>query len=230
MNLNNIAKFIFIFALLSFTKVGVCGGIALGSTRIIYNADKKSTVLNITNSDEKKRFLIQSWIETEDGEKSDNFILTPPLFVSKPSSENTIRISYIGDGEAAGKETIFYLNSKAIPSLEKKDMDGKNVLQIAVLSRIKLIYRPNGIYGSSLDAYKKLQFLPVLGGMQVKNPTPYFITLINFKINNEKVSTHMFSPYSTTLVPFVKHDKIINLSFQSVNDFGGNSPVTSVKL
>ncbi|MDH1548085.1 hypothetical protein [Enterobacter ludwigii] len=56
MNLNNIAKFIFIFALLSFTKVGVCGGIALGSTRIIYNADKKSTVLIITNSDEKKDF------------------------------------------------------------------------------------------------------------------------------------------------------------------------------
>lgn len=228
MNLNK--KYFFLIALMIYAKFGISGGIALDSTRVIYNADKKSTVLNVLNSDEKKKFLIQSWIEDVDGKKSDKFIVTPPLFLSKPSSENAVRISYIGQGEAGDRESVFYLNSKAIPSLDKKEVDGKNILQIAVLSRIKVFYRPNGLDGSSLDAYKQLKFTPVSGGVLVKNPTPYFITLVNFKIDGYKMPSEMFSPYSEKMVSNGKNGKINILSYQSVNDFGGNSPILSVKL
>lgn len=230
MKIKNICRLVLILFLMNFAKEGVCGGIALSATRLIYSADKKSTVLNIINNDDKKRFLIQSWIETSDGKKSDKFIITPPLFVSKPSSENAVRISYVGEGESGNKETVYYLNSKAIPSLDKQSVEGKNVLQIAVLSRIKVFYRPANLKGSSLDAYKQLIFKVAQGGIEIRNPTPYHVTIVNVKINGEKVPTSMIPPYESKVIAYGKNMVINNISFQSVNDFGGNSPVVTVKL
>ena len=68
------------------------GGIALGATRVIYPADAKQTSLSISNSDTKERYLVNSWIENSAGAKEKSFVVTPPLFVSEPKSENTLRI------------------------------------------------------------------------------------------------------------------------------------------
>ncbi|MDI5434720.1 fimbria/pilus periplasmic chaperone, partial [Salmonella enterica subsp. enterica serovar Kentucky] len=41
-----------------------------------------------------ERYLVNSWIENSAGQKEKTFIVTPPLFVSEPKSENTLRIIY----------------------------------------------------------------------------------------------------------------------------------------
>ncbi len=52
--------------------------------------------LAISNSDTQERYLVNSWIENSAGQKEKTFIVTPPLFVSEPKSENTLRIIYAG--------------------------------------------------------------------------------------------------------------------------------------
>ncbi len=96
------------------------GGIALGATRVIYPADAKQTSLAITNSNKKERYLINAWIENANGQKEKTFAVTPPLFVSEPDSENTLRIIYAGPALPADRESLFYMNVKAIPSVSKK--------------------------------------------------------------------------------------------------------------
>lgn len=46
------------------------GGVALGSTRLIYPIGEKQINLPISNSDKNKVFLIQSWVSNEDGKKN----------------------------------------------------------------------------------------------------------------------------------------------------------------
>lgn len=95
------------------------GGIALGATRVIYPADAKQTSLAITNSNKQERYLINAWIENANGQKEKTFAVTPPLFVSEPASENTLRIIYAGPALPADRESLFYMNVKAIPSVSK---------------------------------------------------------------------------------------------------------------
>ena len=55
-------------------------GVALGATRVVYPSDLKQVQLAVTNNDEKSAYLIQSWIENNDGGKDGRFVITPPLF------------------------------------------------------------------------------------------------------------------------------------------------------
>jgi hypothetical protein len=134
------------------------GGIALGATRVIYPAEAKQTSLAITNSHKQERYLINAWIENDRGQKEKSFVVTPPLFVSEPDSENTLRIIYAGPALAVDRESLFYLNVKAIPSVDKASVEGKNVLQLAVLSRIKVFVRPGNLAMQPEEALSHLRF------------------------------------------------------------------------
>lgn len=116
---------VFLFCLLVSLPTYAAGGIALGATRVIYPAEAKQTSLAITNSHKQERYLINAWIENEQGTKEKSFAVTPPLFVSEPDSENTLRIIYAGPALAKDRESLFYLNVKAIPSVDKASIEGK---------------------------------------------------------------------------------------------------------
>lgn len=214
------------FALFSFN--GHAGGIALGATRVVYPADAKQVSLAITNSDEKNKFLIQSWIEDDNNKKTTDFIMTPPLFVSKPKSENTLRIMYAGKELPKDRETVFWLNSKAIPSLNREEIQGKNVLQIAILSRIKLFVRPANLTSTPAEAPAQLKFSRVGGSLNIDNPSPYYVTLVNFHIGIKKFPNLMVAP---------KNKKTIQLpdsapgtvTYQTINDYGASTESMTVK-
>lgn len=104
-----------IFYLIISASAHAAGGIALGATRIIYPADAKQTAVWIRNSHTNERFLVNSWIENSSGVKEKSFIITPPLFVSEPKSENTLRIIYTGPPLAADRSLwILILSSECL--------------------------------------------------------------------------------------------------------------------
>ncbi|EBO9655748.1 hypothetical protein DUU53_25585 [Salmonella enterica subsp. enterica serovar Berlin] len=220
----------FILLLLtSFSFEALAGGIALGATRVIYPMDTKQVSLAVTNSDKKNRFLIQSWIDSNNMTKSNDFILTPPLFVSKPESENTLRIMYVGSELPQDRETVFWLNSKAIPAIERESIKGKNVLQIAILSRIKLFVRPANLPSTPAEAPAQLRFSRKSGGLRIDNPSPYYVTLVNFHLGQKKLPNTMIAPKSSSSV--ISSDRATGtVTFQTVNDYGANTPIITVKL
>lgn len=70
------------------------------------------------------------------------FIITPPLYRLDKDQQNVERIVLAG-ALPQDKESLYWLNIKAIPAASRKD----NTLQIAVKTRIKLIYRPAALKG-----------------------------------------------------------------------------------
>ncbi|WP_060442680.1 fimbria/pilus periplasmic chaperone [Serratia marcescens] len=207
------------------------GGVALGATRVIYPADAKQTSLAVNNSDKQARFLIQTWVENEAGNKTDDFIVTPPLFVSKPTSENTLRIIYSGGKLPDDRETLYWLNSKAIPSVNRDDIKGKNVLQIAVLARIKIFVRPVGLTEKSADAPGMLTFYRTGNNMTITNPSPFYVTLVNMTMGgkNVNVANKMVAPKSSTQLPLFNGAPGV-FTYQTINDYGATTPVTKVQV
>ncbi len=205
------------------------GGIALGATRVIYPLDSKQTALAITNSDDKNRFLIQSWMENEQGQKTTDFVLTPPLFVSKPASENTLRIIFSGKELPQDRESLYWLNSKSIPAVDSEVVKAGNVLQIAVLSRIKLFVRPSGLPMPSVDAPKQLHFSRQGTDLLIKNSSPYYVTLVDFKYGMTPLDSTMIAPKSQMIVKLPVSVAGI-ISYQTIDDYGASSPVVTAKI
>ena len=210
-------------------SANAAGGIALGATRVIYPADAKQTSLAITNSNNQERYLINAWIDNDRGQKEKTFVITPPLFVSEPDSENTLRIIYAGPALPTDRESLFYMNVKAIPSVNKQNLEGKNVLQLAILSRIKLFVRPQNLAVQPEEALKLLRFERVGNHLKVSNASPYYVTLVNVQLGAQKIENMMIAPKNSAQQA-LPSGASGSLSWQSVNDYGAITPARSVKL
>lgn len=222
-------QLILLFCLMVSLPAGASGGIALGATRVIYPAEAKQTSLAITNSHQQERYLINAWIENDRGQKEKSFAVTPPLFVSEPDSENTLRIIYAGPALADDRESLFYLNVKAIPSVDKASVAGKNVLQLAVLSRIKLFVRPPALAMQPEEALSHLRFERTGDQLRVSNASPYYVTLVNLYLGEQRLENLMIAPNNTAQQPLPAGAAGI-LKWQSVNDYGAITPARSVQL
>lgn len=214
------AFFLAVGLILSPIQSFAAGGIALGATRVVYPQGASQTSLPISNSSPTQRFLINSWIEDANGKKDNTFVVTPPLFVSEAKTENTLRIIYAGAALPTDRESLFYLNVKAIPSLDKNETAGKNILQLAILSRIKLFVRPDNLPLDPTDAPQKLTFSHVGTQVQLSNPTPYYITLVNIRSAGHKAQNIMVAPLAAATLDASGGQ----ITFQSINDYGALTP------
>lgn len=197
------------------------GGVALGATRVIYPQGEKQVSLPVTNSSETNVFLIQSWVSNADGSKSDDFILTPPLFVMHPKKENTLRIMYVGPELPKDRESVFYLNAKAIPSVDKSKLEG-NTLQIATQSVIKLFVRPKHLPTPSVNAPKAVRCQVSGGKLNMTNSSPYYVSLVNLFVGGRKMPNSMVPPKGN-LELTIPGGGGGAVTFQTVNDYGADT-------
>lgn len=213
---------LFVGAALFFITTTVhAGGVVLGATRVIYPQGNKQVSLAVTNTDEKAIFLIQSWVADSEGKKINDFVITPPLFKLMPKKENTLRIIYVGtDALPHDRERVYYLNTKAIPSVPE-EAQSSNTLQIATQSVIKLFMRPQGLSMSAAEAPTALRCNIEGGMLKVRNLSPYFVTMVNLKIGESKVANMMVPPQETKSVNV--GNLTGNVVFQSINDYGAQT-------
>lgn len=168
--------------------------VALGATRVIYPANQKQVLLPVTNNDPASVYLIQSWIENEGDQKDTQFVITPPLFSMQGKKENTLRIINATNHQLPGdRESLFWVNVKAIPAMEK-DQKNENTLQLAIISRIKMFYRPTNLAMAPEEAPAMLRFRRSGSKLTLINPTPYFITVTNMKAGNSNLPNTMVPP------------------------------------
>ena len=210
---------VFLLTLLYSTLV-FSGGIALDATRLIYPLNSKQMSTGIRNTDEKKTFLIQAWVEDSDGKKTEDFIVTPPLFTSAPTSENILRVVLLNKSVLEDREKLYYFNVKAIPSIEKNS-DGQNSLIIAAVTRIKLFVRPNGLKFSPTKAVDQLKFKYENNQILIKNPTGYYITISSVNDGDKDIGSGMVEPFGEIKISAPGNLNTSNISYSIINDFGG---------
>lgn len=197
------------------------GGILVGRTRVIYEANKKEASLPLSNKSENKPFLIQSWIDNGDGKTRGPFVVTPPLFRLNANDENNLRISYTGGGLPKDKESIFYINVRAIPSTPKNDT---NELRLVIKTRIKLFYRPEKLQGKPYDAYKLLTFTRANGQLRITNPSPYYVVFSYLTVGNTVLKdTDMIAPGGQLSVTLPANNTGNTVEWSAINDYGGDT-------
>lgn len=209
------------------THFNVQAGIVIGGTRLIYHGAQKEATLTVKNPDSLP-YLVQSWVNiTQDGTEKAPFLITPPLFRLDGGRENILRVVRVAGQLPEDKESLFWLSVKSVPPSEGKG----NQLQIAVRTRIKLIYRPAGLKDSLDSAAKSLRWQRNGNTLQAMNDSPYYLSLYSVSLGSEKVKEPlMVAPGTSLSYPLPAGMTGDHVNWQIINDFGGISAVFQQKL
>lgn len=113
-------SFAILFLLAGWVNQSLAGGILLERTRVVYDGSKKETALPVTNRSDKLPYLLQSWVENIYDSSRGPFIITPPLFRLDAGDNSSLRIIKTDGNLPRDKESLFYINVRAIPAVDKK--------------------------------------------------------------------------------------------------------------
>lgn len=206
-------------------------GVIIGGTRVIYDGGNNESSITVSNS-ENFPYLVQSWIENSSINDLNKtfFFITPPLFRLDAGEENILRIIIAEDKLPEDKESLFWLNIKSIPSIDKK-YENENTLQIAINSRIKLIYRPENIKGIPEDRTDELIWERIGNKIKLINNTPFYMHFHNININNIEVNDiNYIAPMSSIMIPAPTKNDSDTVNWNIINDYGGVGKQHTKKL
>lgn len=191
-----------ILAGLLFSSAYSQANVVINGTRIIYPEGNKDVVVQLLNNG-KDPSLVQSWIDDGDLNSTPEtanvpFLLSPPVVKVSGNSGQQLRIKKVGVALPSDRESVFYLNVLDIPPTPE-NLKGTNTLQLAIKSRIKLFYRPNGLNGGADEALKSVDIQANGKGFKIANKSPYYLTVANIDNKDKKhllVDSVMVAPFS----------------------------------
>lgn len=209
--------------------------IIIHGTRAIYPSDAREITLQVSNNGNNPA-LVQVWIDEGDAKSTPDqskapFMITPPISRVDAQKGQSLRITSLPKASELSKtqESLFWLNILDIPpkpSQKGEQVVPDNFLQLAIRSRIKFFYRPSSIKQDVSVAPEKLLWSNAGSNLNIKNPTPFFITLTSIFQNQagRKVDLLseglMLAPNSEQKVA-LKGTDLAKMTFTSINDYGG---------
>lgn len=214
--------------------------VVIGGTRVIFDAAQDEATVRLTN-DSAQPALVEAWIDAGNIDSTPDtahtpFLITPPLFRMDAHKDQSLRILYVQGAKPlpADRESVFWLNVLEVPPKPTgPQYAGKNYLQFAIRSRIKLFYRPANLPGSSLKAPDQLVFKDAAGqtaALEVHNPTPYYITIVGVTLGSDSKPVSgadgMVAPFGDLKLPLkgVAHAPPVGtpITFTTLNDYGAS--------
>lgn len=156
--------------------------VVIGTTRVIYPASAAEVTVQVFNRDPTPA-LLQVWLDDGDAAADPQviqvpFLVSPAMFRVEATKGQALRVMHTGEPLAADRESLYWLNMLQVPPRA----DGAaNQLQMAIRTRIKLMYRPLGLPGKAADAPPEVRWRLVKEGgrpaLLADNPSPYVVNL-----------------------------------------------------
>lgn len=205
--------------------------VTLQGTRIVHDAAQgRDVTVRATNGGDQAA-MVQVWIDDGDSHARPENVRTP--FRLTPADPRLLqahqgqayRVTYAPRPSEAplptDRESVFYFNLLDIPP-KPADAAGKNLLQFAVRTRVKLFHRPAGLPGNARDAAGQLQWRAQGGALQVNNPSAYHVTISTLTLpDGRKVEADMIAPGSEVRLPLPSGAAMpSSVTFQWLDDYG----------
>ena len=202
--------------------------VTLQGTRVIYDGSKGAVTVNANNRGDNVA-LAQVWLDDGDasakaGSQKLPFVLTPTTRRIDAGHAQAFRLTYApmaGAALPADRESLLYFNLLDIPP-KPENVEGRNLLQFAVRTRVKLFYRPAGLPGHARDAAAALEWRVEGGALQLHNPSTYHVTLANLALPDGKtIEVDMVPPGERISLAIPGGATVpATLKFQWLDDYG----------
>lgn len=214
--------------------------ITLAGSRVIYPGERKNVSIELTNNGDTA-VLVQSWLDSGDasrqpGEEALPFVITPPVTRVEARSGQTLRLAYINRILPQDRESLFWLNVLEIPP-KLSAAESLNTMQVALRTRIKMLFRPAGLKGSVAQGAEGLQWrwgnaTPAGQELIAENSSPFYLNFASFQVSWSGGSGNVdIAP----VPPKGQHVFIVkqlqnapsnaNISGKWINDYGSSSTI-----
>ncbi|WP_392562609.1 molecular chaperone [Orbus sturtevantii] len=223
-------KITILFFSLFFSLCSFANNIIVNGTRFIYPGNEKEITVQMTNTADRPA-IAQAWLDNGDPNESPDtiktpFQITPPISRIEAKGGQVLRIKLMNkQAIPTDRESLWWLNILDIPALSKKEGKDENVLQLAIRSRFKFIYRPTGL-GTPESAVEKLSLIPKGNQLSIDNKSPFYVTVTKISTDNKGAlndKTLMIAPYSVetlTLSKALKSGEVVTINY--LNDYGAD--------
>lgn len=216
---------------------GAHATVIIGGTRVIFPAQSGEVTVRLSNVGNAPA-LVEAWIDKGNPQSTPDtadtpFLITPPLFRMDSHKDQSLRILATSPQLPADRESLFWLNVLEVPPKPTgPQAAGKNLLQFAIRSRLKLFYRPAKLPGDALKAAGQLTWKASRSGQNVTlnahNPSPYYITISKLSL---QVDGKPYVAASGMVAPFGNLQLVVKgltntpvngtaLSYTTINDYG----------
>ncbi|HGN2346103.1 TPA: molecular chaperone [Proteus mirabilis] len=215
----------YIIYIISFAFTFSCyASINISKDRFFYKEQDKEVLFDIKNKSEQKTYIIQSWVSHYNKEDNSEapFIISPSLIKLTPNENFTLKIIKTDDIKETNKESVYRVNIKLVPVIDD-EMADKNLLLISLNSIYNLFYTPNNIINKKQN--KDINFFINNDDfIKINNPTPYFITIAEAKIDgidilNERITISPFKDYSIKNKKITKNIKDRKVHWKIVDEY-----------
>lgn len=216
--------------------------VVINNTRVVYPAYEKEVTMQTVNKGANP-MLVQVWIDDGNEQASSTqtkmpFTVIPPLFRLESQKGQAVRILYTGEPLPTDKESLFWVNMLEVAPSPKEN-SRKNMMQFAVRTRIKLLFRPRGLSADgAFDAAKHLRWMLRAGEggktpvLHVDNPTPYYVNFarVGARIGEQHIegTAGMVVPGGSSDFPIKElagHTAAdVQADFQVISDIGARVP------
>lgn len=214
--------------------------VVIGGTRVVFPAQDGEVTLRLSNRSDRPA-LVEAWIDRGNPQstpdKSDvPFLITPPLFRMEAHRDQSLRIIATQPQLPLDRESLFWLNVLEVPPKPSgAEAAGKNLLQFAIRSRLKLFYRPAQLTGDPVKAAGQVTWnvVPASPGfaLEVHNPSPFHITISALSLDvggrQYTADTGMVDPFGTLKLAVKALTQAppsgTSLSYSVINDYGAAS-------
>lgn len=222
---------IYIFLFLAFFSSVSSANVILNGTRYIYRSDDKEIFIQLRNVGDTEE-LVQAWVDDGDVKSTPEtskapFFISPPIVKMTAMGGQQVSIQQRGTAQLpVDRESVFYLNVLDVPPVPS-NLIGKNIMQFAIRSRVKLFYRPSTISENINSAAKKLSLKYKGNNLIIKNISPLHLTVDNIQTQKNKTldnSNIMIAPFSEEAVALRKDAGIakgMQVKIKYIDDFGG---------
>lgn len=239
MKLNSIvAAAIISLAGLSFASQAT---VQLSANRLFYSAKNQDVNITVKNVEDRE-YLVQSWVDAKGNPELEHhaklpFIVSPPLFHMANKSEAVVQMMYSGEGLPTDRESLVWLDVKAIPAMTDGEKKVKTKVMVAVLTRIKVFYRPENLPGNATDAIAALSWKKEANNtVTVKNDSPYYVVMNKVKINDDEVKVSIednntvVAPHGSKTYPVKTAKAGTKVTWSAINEYSVVSAEHSVTL
>ncbi|EPK8591300.1 fimbrial biogenesis chaperone [Pluralibacter gergoviae] len=181
----------------------VFAGIVMTGTRVIYPADAREKSVQLSNTGTRP-YIVQMQVDggrPGDGQASDAFVFTPPIFRMEPGAGQSVRLRYVGKALPQDRESLFYLSFTQLPAVTTAEQSG-NQLVLAVTNRVKVFWRPRGLTDDAEAIARGLTLRLSGNTLHVSNPSGRFASVrrASLVVNGREIQlaeSAMVAPKST---------------------------------
>lgn len=218
--------------------------VVIEGTRVIYPATEREVTVKMTNAGELPA-LVQAWLDNGNPNESPDkidvpFTLTPSMFRIDPNKGQTLRLIHTKEPLPQDKESLFWLNVLEVPPKAKADDGVENNLQLAIRTRIKVMFRPANLPGTSAQAPADMKWVLERGhdgkgwALKATNPAAYYVNLGSVALKADgktfEAGFGYVAPGESQTFPVEGLDHVVSPSaeveYLSINDFGAGSTST----